>query len=267
MIDVKVVADSIHQGNRLTTLECTFHRFILPEFNTYRQWSRSAASSRAIPLKVRIEEVINNPAIPYEWGKNKAGMVADEILDPKIQLECESVWREAAAASVDYATYLEKLQVHKQVAARILEPFLWHTSVVSSTDWDNMFSQRIHKDAQPEFRVLAEKMKKALDNSEPEPLTFNQWHLPYIREDEKCISLEVQRKISVARVARTSYLNQDKSEISKDLSLYHRLITANPPHLAPFEMVARPVFSSKDPVANFTGWTQLRHLLEKSENV
>lgn len=267
MINVKVVADSINRGNRLTTLECTFHRFILPEFNTYRMWSRSAASSRAIPLSKRIEEVRANPAIPVFWGQNQPGMVAEKEIDDSAQREAAHVWMEAAMAAADYAEYLGNLKVHKQVSARVLEPFLWHTSVVSSTDWDNMFNQRIHPDAQPEFRALAEAMESALNSSSPREVGFNEWHLPYIQDEERGLSLEVQRQLSVARVARTSYLNQGKVDNSKDLALYHRLITSDPPHWAPFEMVARPVFSSSDPVANFKGWTQMRHLLSGDHRV
>ena len=46
----RVLLDSVSPaGVRLTTLEVTFPRFVLAEFNTHRVFSRNSASSRAIP--------------------------------------------------------------------------------------------------------------------------------------------------------------------------------------------------------------------------
>jgi hypothetical protein len=263
-ISVKIIEDSCSPtGDRLTTLECTFHRFILPEVNTYRMWSRNAASSRAIPLNKRIEEVRNNPAMPVEWGKNQRGMVAEENLDDDATYECRQVWLEAADAACDYAAYLSSMKLHKQIASRILEPFLWHTSVISATDFSNCFKQRIHSDAQPEFRELAKIMKLEIDASIPKFVNYGEWHLPYVDDDEKLeLQIEDLQKISVARVARSSYLNQSKKDIEADLALYDRLISADPPHLSPFEMVATPrTDNSLKPSGNFAGWAQLRHLI------
>jgi thymidylate synthase ThyX len=184
-----------------------------------------------MPMAKRIEMVRENPAMPVAWGRNQPGMVADEVLSDNDANECHSVWLEAAQAACDYATYLCNKKLHKQLVNRVLEPYSWHTSVVSSTDWTNMFRQRIHHDAQPEFKALAEKMKEALESSSPEMLTPNEWHLPYIGENERALPVEVKRKISVARIARTSYLNQGQIDVDKDLSLYDRLISADPPHL------------------------------------
>jgi len=259
-ISAKIIADSISPaGSRLVTMECTFHRFILPEVNTYRMWSRNAASSRAIPLKRRIQEVRENPAIPIYWGLNKRGMVAEEELAPDASSNAIATWMEAALAASDYAEILLNLNLHKQTASRILEPFLWHTSVISSTDFSNCFEQRIHPDAQPEFRALAVEMNKALEDSTPTQIAYGEWHLPYLSEEDKNLSVDDQRKVCVARVARSSYLNQDKIDVQADMLLYERLISANPPHLSPFEMIATPAYSL--PLGNFYGWHQMRHLI------
>lgn len=261
MISAKVVADSVNgNGDRLITMECTFHRFILPEVNTYRMWSRNAASSRAIPLKRRIHEVRVNPAIPVHWGKNQRGMVAESVLEANDELEARYQWVKAANHAADVAEELGKLNLHKQVAARILEPFLWHTSVISATDFSNCFIQRIHPDAQPEFQLLALKMKEAVDKSAPDLKNRNQWHLPYVTNAEQVLNLDTKKKISVARVARSSYLNQDKADIDADVALYDRLLAADPPHLSPFEMVALPA-GDELVTGNFRGWHQLRHLI------
>jgi hypothetical protein len=261
-ISAKVIADSISpDGDRLTTMECTFHRFILPEVNTYRMWSRNAASSRAIPLKRRIKEVRENPAIPVHWGLNEKGMVASEELPIIASTDAFGTWMEAAMAASDYAEILLGLNLHKQTASRILEPFLWHTSVISSTNFSNCFEQRIHADAQPEFRLLAIEMKKAIDDSVPVEIGYREWHLPYLSDNDTVLSEEDKKKVCVARVARSSYLNQDKTNIEADLELYERLVSAEPPHLSPFEMVATPAVPGETVLGNFDGWHQFRHLV------
>ena len=64
-ISAKVVEDSISEaGKRITTLQLRMPKFILAEFNTHRVFSRSTASSRAIPTAKLIEMVRTNPLIP-----------------------------------------------------------------------------------------------------------------------------------------------------------------------------------------------------------
>ena len=276
MIEVKVVADSISYTTpdsddnevspRLATLECTFHRFILPEVNTYRMWSRSAASSRAIPVSRKIEEVRSGPAMPSKFGSNQKGMISgDELQGADLQIAKE-VWTASAFMAADYAEYLASLGVAKEITNRILEPYTWHTSVISSTDFSNCFRQRIPKEAgaQGEFQILASKMKEALDSSIPNKIQLGDWHLPYITEEEMASNdLEDLKKASVARVARTSYLSKSNS-LQSDIDLYSRLLNADPPHLAPFEMIAtahQKNMSNKEILynGNFDGWDQLRH--------
>ena len=65
MISAEIVADSISPSNqRITSFVCIFPRFILSEFNTHRMLSRNAASSRAIPTKKFLEQIINDPVFP-----------------------------------------------------------------------------------------------------------------------------------------------------------------------------------------------------------
>lgn len=261
-IKAKIVCDSISpNGDRLTTIECVFPRYILPEVLTHRMISKSAQSSRAIPISKRIEEVRENPYIPIHWGQNKAGMVAEIEVSDETKDEAESVWREAALAAADYAHYLGQLKIHKQVASRILEPFLWQTNVMSSTSfgWDNLIKLRAHPDAQTEFQELAVSIRHELNNSRPKYIEYGQMHLPYITQSEldnhgiyKC------QKASVARVARTSYGNQGGWDIEKDLELEKRLFSADPKHDAPYEMPACPTVD-KNIKGNYNGWLQLRH--------
>src|SRR4051794_11829677 len=79
--DAKVLADSVSPaGHRLTTLEATFPRFVLAEFNTHRVFSRNSASSRAIPVARQLRRVLDDPYVPIEFGSNKPGMQAGPAL-------------------------------------------------------------------------------------------------------------------------------------------------------------------------------------------
>ena len=262
MVSAKIILDSIPPAyfpqTRLTTMEVNIHRFVLAELNTHRVFSRNSASSRAIPIQKRIDEVRTNPALPLSWGKNQSGMSAAEELSPEDIEICKRHWINASENAIYTAQILSKLGLHKQVANRILEPFLWHKVIITSTEWDNFFSQRCHPAAQPEIRAAAEAMQKALKESAP---AVRNWHLPYITPEE--IEQETQsdcRKMSVARCARVSYLNHDgQYSKEKDLELYNKLISAKPPHLSPLEHVAYATNGDDRYPSNFDpAWAQLR---------
>jgi thymidylate synthase ThyX len=271
MVRVKIIEDSIPTSGknftRLTTMEVTIHRFVLAEFNTHRDFSRNSASSRAIPIQKRIEEVKRNPALPLSWGKNKSGMSAEEELSSEDIKICKRHWLNAAENAVYTAEILSKLGLHKQIVNRVLEPFLWHKIIVTSTRWDNFFKQRIHPAAQPEIRIAAEAMKYALSKSVP---VERQIHLPYVSSFERSdFPLYTLKQISAARCARVSYLNHDgEYSVEKDLELYNKLDTQNPPHYSPLEhvaMVPELVFFKKTN-SNFDHWIQFRKERESFEN-
>lgn len=244
-IQVKVIADSVSEkGDRLTTLHCTYHRFIHSEVMTHRVFSRNARSSRAVPVLKMIEEIKQNPAFPIHVGKNKKGMQAGESLTEKeLRFFCES-WLEASKDAIFHAGYFEELGVHKQITNRVLEPFLFIDTLITATEWDNFFNLRLHKDAQPEIQELARCIKEAMDTSKPGEMESGDWHLPYVsfeEIEEMFYRKEDLRKISAARCARISYKPFDESQINtdKDLELSKRLLESK--HLSPFEHQATPI--------------------------
>lgn len=123
----KILADSISPaGHRLTSFECTFPRIVLAEVNTHRMLSRNSASSRAIPVQKRIAAILLDSFVPEQFGKNKKGMQHDEVLDGDVDVAARTHWERACAAMIREATALEGINVHKQLANRLLEPFSWH---------------------------------------------------------------------------------------------------------------------------------------------
>lgn len=276
----RILLDSItEQSDRLTTMEVCFPRIVLAEFNTHRMFSRNSASSRAIPVAKMIERVERNPYVPEYWGKNQSGMQADETISDTTAAQAERAWRDSLANQLATAKALADLDVHKQLSNRLLEPFMWHTVIVTATEWSNFFALRANKDAQPEIQRIARLMQDAYRKSMPQTVQAGEWHLPLLQPDEQSLAKEDTMqacKISAARCARVSYLTHDnKRDIAKDIKLYDRLVDAG--HMSPLEHVATPLVDSLTDLAectgvcyeqemqlssafcgNFRGWKQLR---------
>jgi len=301
--DAKVLADSRSPtGYRLTTLEATFPRFVLAEFNTHRVFSRNSASSRAIPIAKQLRRVLEEPYVPIEFGSNQPGMQAGAALSGAKRDAAEREWLlarddavrrvlglvadpDAISADDDLFEALgqveeairnraqpdEWLNVHKQVANRLLEPFMWHTVIVTATEWDNFWNLRCHPDAQPEIRLTAEAMRAAIEASEPAELGLNDWHLPLIRPEdrEQATSIEDLIKISAGRCARVSYLTHaGKRDLEADIQLHDRLLESG--HMSPLEHPARPLSSSElaknEWSGNFHGWRSYRKGIPSEAN-
>lgn len=273
----RVLADSISpDGVRLTTLEVTFPRFILAEVNTHRMLSRNSASSRAIPTEKQIERVIRHPFIPETFNKRVKGMGVGAAFDPTETEQARIHWLAARDEAVRYADRLNRLDVDKSRVNRILEPFLWHTAIISATEWDNFFALRDHEAAQPEFRITAQLMRKVMEESEPLHIRYGEWHLPLVDDgfpydSEDPIDWEFWAKVSAGRCARVSFDTQDNyEEPGKSVERAERLMKSG--HLSPFEHCARP--SENDVYGerpwhffgNLRGWVQYRKQIPNESN-
>lgn len=303
----KVIADSIdYLGRRVTSVEGVLHRPVLAELNTHRlisrpeadapleleEFSRNSASSRAIPVQKQLDRVHNDPAIPVSWPAEKKGMQGGAELTGEDLRQAQTAWMQARHNSMIAVTAQQQAGLHKSVTNRLIEPYMWHTVILTATNWQGFFDQRCDENAQPEIRVFAEAVKAAYDASTPVELHPKHWHLPYI-DDEDVESVEkyvydlgessrynVTRtlvQVSTTRCARTSYMTHDgKRDVSEDLGLYDRLVTARPVHFSPAEhpcrsepgnvdeVVIRPDFGQPEYTyvgpryGNFTGYHQHR---------
>ena len=263
---VEVLLDSINpSGQRLTTFVLRFPRFVLPEFNTHRMFSRNASSSRAIPTAKLMQQLRDDPVIPVEWGRNQSGMQAREVLDAGAAAEAEAAWLAARDAALARAEQLRATGVHKQIVNRLLEPWMWASVIVSATTYENFFTLRCHPDAQPEIKRLADLMRSAFVASTPTPLAAGDWHLPFVGVDDAALPIEDQKQVSVARCARVSYLTHvGTRDIDADRQLHQRLLDAG--HWSPFEHVAMAV-RDEARFNNFTGWQAYRHQMEQARTL
>lgn len=230
----KIIADTegVIPEARITTFEIYAPRFLLAEINTHRVISKSAQSSRAIPVKKRIAAVTADPYIPAVFGKNQPGMQAQEALSDADSIAAKYRWERAAHDATISAELLANLGVHKQLANRVLEPFAYFYGVLTATEWDNFWQLRRSAEAQPEFRELADKMFDAYAASTPRVAPH---HLPYCDTVPAGTHIELLLKISAARCARVSYKTFDgKLSIpEEDVALCDRLLVDG--HLSPFD--------------------------------
>lgn len=315
--NARVVADSVSPaGARLTTLELTFPRMILSEFNTHRVFSRNSASSRAIPVSKQIRKIIEHPFVPEKFGTNIPGMQAGEPLsganhdaavrewlhgrsrmvqtalglilgsdkvdklsgvrsDIRLPFDVDNPETRASIedALLEYEAALrhknrgdtegfDYLNVHKEIANRVLEPVSWHTVIVTATEWSNFFALRTHSDAQPQIQHISLLAQGVYNSSVPRLVREGEYHLPLVQEDELAQAREEPLfwcKVSSGRCARTSHeTHNGVRDTSSDIGLFERLKGGG--HMSPLEHVATPL-SGKDATkfsGNFKGWHQWR---------
>jgi thymidylate synthase ThyX len=282
MIKAKIVQDSsLPTGERLITFNLRYGRIIHSELLRHRAASHSVKSSRAIPTKKYRKEAKTNPYIPVKFGTNQKGMQAGKQTSATASFG-KKIWRMSANFACLAHSLMEKANIHKEVANRILEPYVWveETLTIEHDALLEIAALRIHPDAQEDIRKVIEEMMYEVENSTPLILDENQWHVPYVirqvngnmvykDNDGKNLTLDEAIICSAARCARSSYANHDNSTTTyqNDQGLANKLIGSTPMHLSPFEHQARPFLNVEEKYeysSNFRHFFQQRKAIEKS---
>lgn len=262
MISVKVIGDSYYYDqhedpHRIITFELEYPRYIHSELLTHRVFSRNSASSRAIPIEKMIDLIYENTAVP-EWTLNQKGMTGKPMDNAITALKARNVWFEARDDAVRAVRKLIDLGIHKQNANRLLEPFQHMKTILTGTDFDNFFNLRISPEAQPEIRQLATMMRDEKDESVPWELKENEVHCPFF-EHVKTSNIKDVLK-AVALCAQVSYRKEDSKEDTVR-RIVNQLLKGERIHASPFEHICIP--DSDYTAGNLTGFTQLRHCIER----
>lgn len=272
--------------------------------------SRNARSSRAVPVKTMLEEVRNTPFIPWHWGANQKGMQAGAECNERLNLYVpapellkrapgyvpftrheisrEDAWLHARDAAVSVAEGMMNAGYHKQIVNRLLEPFSWIDTLVTTTSFSNFLWLREHKDTEPHLQDLAHMVTKAISTIDViRELNPGEWHLPYFTADDIDHGLDIfdginefndwARKISAARCARMSITPFDgDASYERELERYNLLVSGDRVHASPLEHQATPdiEWTSKhldgsgpsgwehpELHGNLTGWIQARKLV------
>jgi hypothetical protein len=186
MFDAKIIADSLSPvgQHRLTTMLITAPRMILAELNTHQMMPKNSASSRAIKFEAMVKSVEDNPFVPIRWMKEHTGMQGTEYFEHEDDIRFNNnLWDLARLEAINGACALHEAGVSKQMCNRLLEPFAWHTVLITACDepegWHNFFEQRAHPAAEIHMQEIARLMLEAYNASTPELLKPGEWHLPY----------------------------------------------------------------------------------------
>lgn len=266
-----VIADTVNMvpEARITTFEIYAPRYILAEINTHRLIAKSAQSSRAIPVKKRIDMVRQDPYIPPSFGKNRPGMQSTEALSNDLSVRAEMSWLRALHSALDEAETQDAIGTHKQQANRLLEPFAYFYGVLTATEWDNFWHLRRNPEADPGFEDLANKMFDAYQASTPREALY---HLPYAWDLDLATGLRF--KVSAARCARVSYKTFDGklSTVEDDVALCDKLLAQ--PHLSPFDHPATRdhltfsgYWNRPGDHRHFWGWMPYRVEIERERGI
>lgn len=315
---VKVIADTAPDGlpeSRLTTIIARFPRIVLAEINTHRVFSRNSASSRARSIKTTLRDVMEAPYIPL-FTKNRRGMSGEfvntaerersiavwlrsrdsavagvlrlllgDMIDPQLSdtdiVDEWEAWVDAYQSEVYLADSPDDraLSIHKQNVNRLLEPYMWHEAVITSSFWENFIELRADEEAMGEVAAIGFLVKEAIRASQPRQEVF---HLPFIAQSvrdslnendvDKVVELMFQASFESAQISYADKSSLQESTASAQKGL--RLLKAR--HMSPFEHAAvsvdglgrfgGSVSGLTNPSRNFSNsWIQFRALTETPE--
>lgn len=254
-MEVKVLLDSInpYTGVRLTTLHCVYPQFIHQQVLTHRMFSRNSSSLRAISF----DRITDWDLVLPTWTSEKKGMQGEIVVDDILIDKADSLVKQLYIQTQQICKQLQELGIHHQNINDYLRPFTNIHTVISATDWDNFFNQRLGEATKPDMQALAKEMKEALDNSEPEN---RDCHVPMVEDLQFEYFTDQQKElIAAARLARISYFKW-QDDPYKDLELAYKLMSNG--HASPFEHIAFAQDATEYYYANFKSWKQLRHVLK-----
>lgn len=303
----KVICDSVSPARRrLISVEARYSRWIHAELLTHRDRGRNAASSRAVPFyrtksvavsggaaamppgawpvdagDGRLEYVVpkstyamlrTTPFFPEFVGDEMAGMQAGAELTGERRRRFEELARRGLNCMLDVCKEMHEIGAHKSVINRYLEPWSYITVVMTATEWKNFFRLRCHPAAERHFNRIANLVRDAIAASTPRRIEVGDWHLPYVWDDELGNpDRQYLARLSAARSARTSYLNQDGiRDVADDLKLFDRLLRIDGDddviHASALEHPAQCLADPYERSGPYRGWKQLRKFYP-NENV
>ncbi len=284
-VEVVLHSQSSATGKELITMLVDHPRIVHAEELKHRQFSFSAASSRAIPSAKMAEQLTG---MPVSFGKNQSGMQAGEEHDALVQgrdtygpggvynemWTAEEAWEMAKADAVFWSNAFAEAGYHKQVYNRLTEPFQMIRVLVSATETDNFYWLRDDKAADPTLQEQARCMREAHMLSTPQILKPGEWHLPFVQSKHLLdgtqafyvtepngtdkLTLDEAIKVSCARCAATSFRNENYG-LEKSLQVYDRLVNGDKVHAGALEHCGTPMESPKPHLlvsgcVNYNAW-------------
>ena len=140
-----VIADSISNGNRITSYLLTVPQIIVKELLRHRMFSFSSSSMRAIPFNKVLGDIRENMFVPLAFQSHHSGMQGSEYLIGEESEKAKQQWIESGLRACEEAERLYNLGVTKQLCSRIIEPFGYAKILITATEFENFFELRVPK--------------------------------------------------------------------------------------------------------------------------
>lgn len=250
-IKATIIADSmspVGHSLRMTTFLLTYPRIIHHEVMAFKGLSKVSAETRTIPFKTMLSMAIEDPFVPIAWQKDHDGIQGyDYIINDKKGKEvllCNNHWMAGRSAAITEAERLSNIRgVTKQICNRMLEPYTWQTTLITGTDFNEIFALMKKKDAEIHMQVLATEMFQAYQDT-PKTLKMHSWHIPFgdkiptgellelhYNRNKIARSVSIQYSsipdrvaIATATIARIADMTFDEVDYEKDLELHNKLL-------------------------------------------
>lgn len=215
LTSAEIVGHSKHakSGKEIVTLILTLPRIVLAELNTHRAFSRNSGSSRAIPYKRMKQSVKKNLFIPLAFQKHHKGMQGTEYYKTGSFMDRLLIflWWFASRMALLTSGFLHMFGATKQLANRILEPFMWHTVVITATEWEGFYRQRCPKYKRVDWDFKTKDFEKTHYRSWSEYVettglvNFDEYHPKYQLLTERLLLNENGAEIHISLAAEAIY--------------------------------------------------------------
>jgi len=175
------LADSITpNGVRLTTYLIIYPRYLLNFFSSLKSFYVSSLNLDKIPTKQILTDIIQNPFTPQEWKQDSSNMKKRILIEKSKKRQfCIDNWQAAKIAAIKNATVAEEFNsIHRQVANRMIEPYMWDISIITGINFPELFKLTIDPSIDVHLTELLTKMFIEYKYN-PRLLKPGEWHIPF----------------------------------------------------------------------------------------
>lgn len=177
-IKAEIVAHSVSpKGEEIMSVLVTMPRWILAELNTHRMFSRNSASSRAIPAEKMIKSIQKTPFTPVAWQKEHSGMQGFAYYSEEESLKFINNWKLLSKQAIENSQDLVDSGITKQISNRILESFMYHTVIITATEWNNFFAVRCPRYVDNNGKVFKSRVDFIAEHPMGKQFTDLKWRL------------------------------------------------------------------------------------------
>jgi hypothetical protein len=138
-----------------------------------------------------VEAITNNPFIPMAFQKDHSGMQGTEYFEGTEHIIRRNMWLDARWRAIEEAKKLAESGVTKQLCNRPLEAYMWHTVIITATEWENFFALRC-----PQYRFITEfdrinnKNKKIFFRSKKDVLNYFKDDEAYLNDAKESTTID-----------------------------------------------------------------------------